>query len=174
MLQAILELFTTTQKAQAMLDIPIIKTIFVILFSLFIITFLTHMITFFKIKSIRNYVKQTRRLDINPLQSIKSEFESRQHTETITLETFIKEKFSDWRILQIPVVNIIKLVQMTISVFILLGVLGTFIGLTISLGSVSANSDQLIENVSAILSGIDVAFYTSIVGMGFSLVMTIL
>src|SRR5699024_6584425 len=96
------------------------------------------------------------------------------HTETITLETFIQEKFSDWRILQIPVVNIIKLVQMTISVFILLGVLGTFIGLTISLGSISANSDQLIENVSAILSGIDVAFYTSIVGMGFSLVMTIL
>jgi len=174
MLQAILELFTTTQKAQAMLDIPIIKTIFIILFSLFIITCLTHMITFFKIKSIRNYVKQTKRLDINPLHSIKSEFESRQHTETITLETFIQEKFSDWRILQIPVVNIIKLVQMTISVFILLGVLGTFIGLTISLGSISANSDQLIENVSAILSGIDVAFYTSIVGMGFSLVMTIL
>src|SRR5699024_3882204 len=137
MLQAILELFTTTQKAQAMLDIPIIKTIFIILFSLFIITCLTHMITFFKIKSIRNYVKQTKRLDINLL-------------------------------------NIIKLVQMTISVFILLGVLGTFIGLTISLGSISANSDQLIENVSAILSGIDVAFYTSIVGMGFSLVMTIL
>src|SRR5699024_531879 len=73
-------------------------------FSLFIITCLTHMITFFKIKSIRNYVKQTKRLDINPLHSIKSEFESRQHTETITLETFIQEKFSDWRILQIPVV----------------------------------------------------------------------
>src|SRR5699024_12731218 len=102
MLQAILELFTTTQKAEAMLDIPIIKTIFIILFSLFIITCLTHMITFFKIKSIRNYVKQTKRLDINSLHSIKSEFESRQHTETITLATFIQVNFSEWRILIIP------------------------------------------------------------------------
>src|SRR5699024_1600546 len=109
MLQAILELFTTTQKAQAMLDIPIIKTIFIILFSMFIITCLTHMITFFKTNYIPNDIKQTTRIDINPLNTIKSEFQSRQHTETSTLETYIQEKFSDWRILQIPVVNIIKL-----------------------------------------------------------------
>src|SRR5699024_12885146 len=126
--------------------------IFIILFSLFIITCLTHMITFFKIKSIRNYVKQTKRLDINPLHSIKSEFESRQHTETITLETFIQEKFSDWRILQIPAVNIIKLVQMTNSVSILLEVLCTFIGMTISQSSISANNHQSIAHISAILS----------------------
>src|SRR5699024_8387637 len=44
----------------------------------------------------------------------------------------------------------------------------------ISLGSISANSDQLIENVSAISSGIDVAFYTSRGGTGISLVMTLL
>src|SRR5699024_7567094 len=34
--------------------------------------------------------------------------------------------------------------------------------------------DQLVENVASVLAGIDVAFYTSIIGMGFSLIMTVL
>lgn len=63
---------------------------------------------------------------------------------------------------------------MTVSVFILIGVLGTFIGLTISLGSINATGSQLVENIAAVLSGIDVAFYTSIAGMGLSLFMTVL
>src|SRR5690625_7976732 len=63
---------------------------------------------------------------------------------------------------------------MTVSVFILVEVLGTFIGLTISLGSINLGGDQLVENVAYVLSGIDVAFYTSIFGMGFSLIMTVL
>ena len=174
MLQAMLELFTTSEKAEAMLESPIIELIFMALFGLFILTLILHLALFFKIRHIRNYIKQTNRMDIEPLKAIKTEFESRQTKESIKLETFIQEKFSSWRMLQIPVISLIKLVQMTISVFILLGVLGTFIGLTISLGSISASSDQLIENVAGVLSGIDVAFYTSIVGMGFSLIMTVL
>src|SRR5690625_6022527 len=63
---------------------------------------------------------------------------------------------------------------MTVSIFILLGVLGTFIGLTISPESIKAGGEQLVEHVANVLSGIDVAFYTSIFGMGFSLIMTIL
>src|SRR5699024_10988699 len=67
------------------------------------------------------------------------------------------------------------MIQMTVSVFILLGVLGTFIGLTMSLGSINmTGGDQLVEDVAAVLAGIDVAFYTSIAGMGFSLIMTVL
>src|SRR5699024_12500325 len=104
----------------------------------------------------------------------EKEFEKRQAGESIQVETFVQEKISSWRMANIPVVNLIKLVQMTVSVFILLGVLGTFIGLTISLVSIETTGDQLVENVSGVLSGIDVAFYTSIVGMGFSLIMTVL
>ncbi|MEI3611853.1 MotA/TolQ/ExbB proton channel family protein [Pseudogracilibacillus sp. SO30301A] len=174
MLQAMLELFTTSEKAEAMLESPIIELIFMALFGLFILTLILHLALFFKIRHIRNYVKQTNRMDIEPLHAIQREFDTRQTKESIKLETFIQEKFSSWRMFQIPVISLIKLVQMTISVFILLGVLGTFIGLTISLGSISASSDQLIENVAGVLSGIDVAFYTSIVGMGFSLIMTVL
>src|SRR5690625_5117944 len=174
MIQAILELFTTKQKAEAMLASPTIEFIFMALFVLFIITLIAHFTLFFKIKNIRNYVKDTHRLDIEPLQTFKQDFDQRQTEESMKVETFVQEKISSWRLFHIPVVSLIKLVQMTISVFILLGVLGTFIGLTISLGSISASSDQLVENVAAVLSGIDVAFYTSIIGMGFSLIMTVL
>src|SRR5690606_17307969 len=141
MLQAMLELFTTREKAEAMLSSPIIEFIFMALFGLFTITLIVHFVLFFKIRHTRNYVKQTNRMDIEPLLSIKTEFESRQTEESMKLETFIQEKFSSWRMFQIPVVSLIKMVQMTISLFILLGVLGTFIGLTISLGSISASSD---------------------------------
>lgn len=174
MIQAILELFTTEQKAEAMLASPIIEFIFMALFVLFIITLIAHFTLFFKIKNIRNYVKDTHRLDIEPLQTFKQDFDQRQTEESMKVETFVQEKISSWRLLHIPIVSLIKLVQMTISVFILLGVLGTFIGLTISLGSIQISGDQLVENISGVLSGIDVAFYTSIVGMGFSLIMTML
>ncbi len=174
MIQAILELFTTEQKAEEMLASPMIEFIFIALFALFIITLIAHFTLFFKIKNIRNYVKDTNRLDIEPLQTFKQEFDQRQTEESMKVETFVQAKISSWRLLHIPIVSLIKLVQMTISVFILLGVLGTFIGLTISLGSIQMSGDQLVENISGVLSGIDVAFYTSIVGMGFSLIMTML
>lgn len=174
MIQSLLEIFTTQQKAEAMLASPMIEFIFMTLFVLFIVTVIIHFALFFSIRNIRNYVTHTNQLDIEPLKTFKTDFEKRQADESIKVETFVQEKISSWRMFHIPVVNLIKLVQMTVSVFILLGVLGTFIGLTISLGSIETTVDQLVENVSGVLSGIDVAFYTSIVGMGFSLIMTIL
>src|SRR5690625_482449 len=174
MIQAILELFTTKQKVDAMLANPIIEFIFLTLFILYLVTLIVHFALFFHIRKIRNYVKNTNRLDIEPLQTVKKEFDERQVVETMKVETFVQEKISSWHMFRIPIVSLIKLVQMAISVFILLGVLGTFIGLTISLGNIQMGGDQLVENISGVLSGIDVAFYTSIVGMGFSLIMTIL
>ena len=90
------------------------------------------------------------------------------------METFVQQKFSSWRMFNIPVVSLTKMIQMTVSMFILVGVLGTFIGLTMSLGSIDSTGDQLVENVASVLAGIDVAFYTSIAGMGLSLIMTLI
>lgn len=174
MLRAILERFTTAEKVEAMLTHPIIEIIFLTLFILFVTTIFIHLVLFFKLHRLRQYMKQSKDMNIEPLRSIKDEFIEQQQTEAVQVETFVEEKFSNWRMLQIPVVNIIKLTQMTVSVFILLGVLGTFIGLTISLGSISITGEELVENIAVILSGIDVAFYTSIVGMSFSLIMTVL
>lgn len=174
MVQAILELFASEQKAAAMLANPLIEFIFIILFLTFVVTLLIHLILFIKLKRIQTYLKETDRMDIEPLSLFKEQFTKVQATENVDVETFVQEKFSGWRLFQIPVINVIKLVQMTVSMFILIGVLGTFIGLTISLGSIHSGSEQLVENVASVLSGIDVAFYTSIFGMGFSLIMTVL
>lgn len=174
MLEFLLERFTTAEKVEAMLESPIIELIFMALFVIFAVTFVTHLLMYFRIKKIRAYLKETNRMDIEPLQTFKKEFEQRQVNESLKLDTFVQEKFSSWRLFNIPVVSLLKMIQMTVSIFILLGVLGTFIGLTISLGSINSGEDQLVENVAGVLSGIDVAFYTSIIGMGFSLIMTVL
>ncbi|NAP01517.1 hypothetical protein FRY77_36875, partial [Halomonas sp. MG34] len=173
MVQAILEMFTSEQKAEAILANSMIEAIFVLLFGLFIIAVLLHITLFGKLKKVRNYVKDTNRLDIEPLQGFQEQFNNKQG-EGVKAETFVQEKFSGWRFFQVPVVSLIKMIQMTVSVFILLGVLGTFIGLTSSLGSININDSDLVEGVAGVLAGIDVAFYTSIAGMGFSLIMTLL
>lgn len=175
MLQSILEIFTSSEKAEAILSSPIIELIFATLIIGFIVTLFVHIALFNKLKRIRNHLKDTQQMDIEPLTSFKEQFYARQQNDpNIEVETFVQEKFSGWRLLNIPVVSLIKMIQMTVSIFILLGVLGTFIGLTISLGSIQADGAQLVDEVAAVLTGIDVAFYTSIAGMGFSLIMTVL
>src|SRR5690625_3724908 len=152
MIQKLLELFTTAEKAEAMLAYPIIELIFISLFTLFIVTLVIHFILFLKIRHVRHYLQTTNRFEVEPLRTIKEEFERRQSEKSFKLETFIQEQFSNWHMFQLPIVSITKMIQMTISVFILLGVLGTFIGLTLSLGNISASSDELVENVAGVLS----------------------
>src|SRR5690625_343893 len=92
MIQALLEIFTTTEKAEAMLASPMIEFIFTTLFILFIFTILVHFILFFKIRHIRNYVNNTARLDMEPLRTFEKEFEKRQAGESIQVETFVQER----------------------------------------------------------------------------------
>ncbi|TMN23207.1 MotA/TolQ/ExbB proton channel family protein [Lentibacillus cibarius] len=174
MLQLILELFTSEQTAKDILANPTTELIFMILFTTFFLAILVHISLFTRLKKIRNYIDTTNRLDMEPLSTFKAEYDRVRQEEPVKPETFVQEKFSGWRVFNVPVVNLIKMVQMTVSVFILIGVLGTFIGLTISLGSINGAGGQLVENVAAVLPGIDVAFYTSIAGMGLSLAMTVL
>lgn len=174
MVEAILSLFIREERAEILVSNPMIEFIFFVLVVMFSVALFIHLMLFHKLKKIRNYLKDTDRMDIEPLDAIKEQFEKSQLTESIITETFVQEKFSGWRIFHVPVVNWIKMIQMTVSIFILLGVLGTFIGLTISLGSIDASGSQLVENVVGVLAGIDMAFYTSIAGMGLSLVMTVL
>ncbi|WP_077356361.1 MotA/TolQ/ExbB proton channel family protein [Virgibacillus halodenitrificans] len=174
MVEAVLKLFTSEQKVTAMLANPVIEFIFMVLFVTFIIALIIHITLYQRLKNLRNHIKTTNRLDVEPLHTMQDQFQKKQEKESVKVETFIQEKFSDWRMYHIPVISLIKIIQMTVSIFILIGVLGTFIGLTFSLGSIDGTGDQLVENVAGVLGGIDVAFYTSIVGMGLSLIMTIL
>ncbi|MFD2045506.1 MotA/TolQ/ExbB proton channel family protein [Ornithinibacillus salinisoli] len=174
MLESILGLFASEQKVQAILSHPVIELIFMVLFVAFFITVFVHLALFSKLKRLRNYLQESNRMDVDPLLSFKEQYDKRQKEDSVKVETFVQEKFSGWRVFSVPVVSLIKIIQMTVSIFILIGVLGTFIGLTISLGSIDGTGNQLVENVASVLSGIDIAFYTSIAGMGFSLIMTVL
>ncbi|MEB1810202.1 MAG: MotA/TolQ/ExbB proton channel family protein [Bacillaceae bacterium] len=173
MVEAILTFFTSEQQAQAVLANPMIELIFMVLFLTFVAAIVLHFTLFSKLRRIRNHINDTNSLDIAPLNTFKEEYEASKNQDAVKVETFVQNKFSSWRVFNVPVVSLIKMIQMTVSVFILVGVLGTFIGLAMSLGSIDATGDQLVENVALVLAGIDVAFYTSIVGMGLSLIMTV-
>lgn len=172
MVRSILGMFMTEQKVESVLSHPIIEVIFFILIALFIVATLIHFFLFLYVRPIRSHLKQTGKMDLKPLDQMKQEFE-RKNLDANQVETFVQEQFSNWRYLQIPIVHLVKMIQATVSIFILLGVLGTFIGLTISLGNLHITSEQFVENAANVLSGIDIAFYTSIVGMSFSLIMTL-
>lgn len=161
------------QHVQSVLSSPIIETIFFVLFVTFILAIFIHFSLYGRLRRIRNHIKSTNSLDIAPLNKFKAEFEIKNKEEAVKVETFIEKKFSSWRVFHVPVVNLIKMIQMTVSVFILLGVLGTFIGLTMSLSSIDVSGDGLVDSVGQVLGGLDVAFYTSIAGMTLSLIMTI-
>lgn len=173
MIEGMLQLFVSEQKAEAILANSMIELIFTVLFVTFIISILVHVLTFNKLKKIRNYLKETNRMDIDPLRYFKEQYDQKRQEEAVKVETFVQDKFSSWRIFNVPVVSLIKMIQSTVSIFILIGVLGTFIGLTMSLSNIDLGGDQIVENVASVLSGIDVAFYTSIAGMAFSLIMTV-
>ncbi|SDY03694.1 MotA/TolQ/ExbB proton channel family protein [Evansella caseinilytica] len=174
MVEAVLQLFMSEEKAQSILATPLIEAIFIVLFVTFVSAVLVHFFLYIKLRKIRHFLTVTDSLEIEPLSSFKEEFVRKQSQESLRVETFVQQKFSGWRVLHVPVVSLIKILQMTVSVFILLGVLGTFIGLSMSLGSVDTSGEQLVENVANVLAGLDTAFYTSIAGMGLSLMMTVL
>ncbi|MCT2536919.1 MotA/TolQ/ExbB proton channel family protein [Aquibacillus koreensis] len=174
MVEGILKFFVNEQKAEAIISNELIEVIFAVLFVSFFIALIIHLTLFLRLRRVRNHLRETDQLDIEPVKGIKEEFYRRQQEEQVKVETFVQEKFSGWRIFGVPSISLIKMVQATVSVFILIGVLGTFIGLTMSLGSISASGDQLVEDVASVLAGIDIAFYTSIAGMGLSLIMTLL
>jgi chromosome segregation ATPase len=174
MVEAILNLFLSEQQVQSTLSNPVSEYIFLVLFLTFIVTAFAHFFLYSRLRRIRNFINDTNSLDIAPINTFKAEFEQKNQQESVKVETFIQRKFSEWRVLNVPVVSLIKMIQMTVSIFILVGVLGTFIGLAMSLGSIDATGDQLVESVGLVLAGIDVAFFTSIAGMGLSLVMTVI
>ncbi|OIJ14357.1 hypothetical protein BKP37_08395 [Anaerobacillus alkalilacustris] len=174
MVEAILKIFISEQQAQSILSNSLIEFIFMVLFVGFVVAVVSHFILYSRLRRVRDFISSTNSLDIDPLNQFQGEFEQKKKSEKVKVETFVQKKFSSWRMLNVPVVSLIKIIQMTVSVFILVGVLGTFIGLAMSLGSIDSTGDQLVENVALVLSGIDVAFYTSIAGMGLSLIMTVL
>jgi biopolymer transport protein ExbB/TolQ len=110
------------------------------------------------------------------LQEIESKFnEIKNKTENdINIQTFIEEYVSGFKHKRnlLKMVQDLKLIQTIGSTSILLGVLGTFIGLVFSISKIDGS---LVENsIMGILNGIHTAFYTSIAGILVSIAISLM
>lgn len=96
--------------------------------------------------------------------------------ERISLREFMESRLPGYRIAgEATIHGGLSFLRNSISLFIILGVLGTFLGLTQSLGALqSLGGDQLTENIPRILESMGIAFTTSILGMSASLAMNLL
>jgi biopolymer transport protein ExbB/TolQ len=85
----------------------------------------------------------------------------------INIPSFLESYFADFELENKNIVKSLKLIQTYASITILIGVLGTFIGLVVSLAGIDAGlKDNSIMNI---LSGVNTAFYTSIAGIIYSI-----
>src|SRR5690625_8024725 len=121
MVEFILGMFASEEKVQVILENPLIELIFIVLFISFFLTVFAHFFLFSRLRKIRNDLRDTNRMDIQPLSSMKNEFEHKQKTECIKVETFVQEKFSNWRVVEITAVSVINMINIKVSVFNLLG-----------------------------------------------------
>ncbi|MBT2644633.1 MotA/TolQ/ExbB proton channel family protein [Bacillus sp. ISL-41] len=85
----------------------------------------------------------------------------------INIPSFLESYFADFQLENTNIVKNLKLIQTYASITILIGVLGTFVGLVYSLAGIEAGlKDNSIMNI---LSGVNTAFYTSIAGILYSI-----
>ncbi|MGG6431952.1 MotA/TolQ/ExbB proton channel family protein [Anoxybacillus sp. D401a] len=78
---------------------------------------------------------------------------------------YLSDKFGN----KLKLVQRLKLVQTASSICILVGVLGTFIGLVFALKGIDTDSTKMGESLINVLDGAHTAFYTSIAGIIFSI-----
>lgn len=122
-----------------------------------------------------------------PFKSIISNYRDKVEysNEVINTRAYVEAQFSSYQVpfplfkwIKIPVIGTIKLIQNSVSMFILVGVLGTFVGIYEALVSVLNSGESItallsnIDNISPLLLGMGTAFSTSIVGMSFALLTT--
>ncbi len=97
------------------------------------------------------------------------------NTQTSVESFFLKLRFKVVGGLKLPLITSVNILHMTIPVFIMLGILGTFFGLTFSLRDMDVNAiAKNPEQLGPILKNMGTAFYASLTGIGLSLVITIL
>lgn len=109
-------------------------------------------------------------------------------THEINTRAYVDDFFSRLRVviipfplfssIRVPLISGIKFIKDTVSIFILVGVLGTFVGIYTSLVSVlNTGSNGILtglDSITPVLSGMGTAFATSIVGMSFALLTSLL
>ncbi len=174
--------------SQGIINDQLSLTVFIVLAVLFLIDITLYIIIwinlFFLNQEIRNGL-----IYKAPLRQIIAGFEDliKMSTHQVNSRVYVEDFFSRFKAsliplpllaqIKIPVISTIKFIKDTVSLFILVGVLGTFIGIYISLVNLlnPAGGNSILtglESITPVLAGMGTAFATSIAGMSFALLTT--
>ncbi len=132
-----------------------------------------------------NYELDMGNSDVEPIKSILQNYKALIPNSfmRINSSSYLEAYFSDYQLnllapfdcqaqseqgLRISVVAALDFIHRSISLFILVGVLGTFLGLYYSLSNLPVMEIDL-EQFGMVMSGIQIAFNTSIIGMFYAI-----
>ena len=136
------------------------------------ITIIHSVINIIKNNKIYNLIQEKlKQIDLNSEESdiisiANSKYElykSKYPYAQINMNTFVEEVISDFSKDSKIIINEIKTVKNSPSLCILLGVLGTFVGLTMTLASIDKN--DIVNSMTLAIGSMQIAFITSIVGI---------
>ncbi|MCM3634286.1 MotA/TolQ/ExbB proton channel family protein [Paenibacillus camelliae] len=163
--------------SQFISDIVNNNTASIIFIVLFGIVFVSIMINQGIYKHLSNLVqryrhKMTRDKDTSELEIVTEYLSVNKDADRMmSPATFVEQYYSQYAPKRgMNIVSWSKIINQMISICILIGVLGTFIGLTISFQSINIDDSSSLANA---LAGAKTSFYTSIFGICFSLLLTI-
>ena len=162
--------------------------VFQLILLLFTIDLILYIFIWFNLLQLNSQIKNGK-IYQEPLRSIISGFEEIVEISSHRVNTaaYVEDFFSTYKVallpffdlVSLPVISTIKFIKNTVSLFILIGVLGTFIGIYSSLVQLltAEMTEEVgflagLESMAPVLSGMGTAFATSIVGMGFALLTT--
>jgi len=162
--------------------------VFYVLSAMFIVDLFLYIIIWANIISFNRKLKNGYTYK-EPLRGLLEGFDDliKRSVNEINTGAYIEDFFSRYKasfspiplldFIKVPLISAIKFIKETVSLFILVGVLGTFVGIYISLSSLLSGSDGLIlglDSIYPVLSGMGTAFGTSIVGMSLALTTTLI
>ena len=157
-----------------------LNTISIAIIGIFFIGFITEVIKVWKLSNIFKKANKSddslRALSITKMSSIGLVYERNLIIEIgNTKKTNVPSSdfFSDFNVLNVGRVNL-RMLDAASGVLVGLGLLGTFLGLSLGIEGIDISNTQNIQkSIQVLLDGMGTAFYTSLFGMGFSLIFTI-
>ena len=158
-----------------------LNTISIAIIGIFFIGFITEVIKVWKLSNIFKKANKSddslRALSITKMSSIGLVYERNLIIEIgNTKKTNLPSSdfFSDFNVLNVGKVNL-RMLDAASGVLVGLGLLGTFLGLSLGIEGIDiSNTENIQKSIQVLLDGMGTAFYTSLFGMGFSLIFTIL
>lgn len=152
--------------------------------SVIVLVFLLFVREEFKLYCIQRVIKKLTEQD-NILESMKKskiKALTDNYQDTINIETNsgqrsnfpASEFFNDASVCKSHKLNL-RMLDAASGTLVGLGLLGTFLGLTVGIqGFDSSNTNKINESIQSLLAGMGTAFVTSLLGMGFSILFTLI